>query len=252
MLVAQHLSPTPDQTLAFLREHLHHPRHLLQLAGECEIAYTGRALSTAEAGDYLLTVKPDGCLMVHGTKGVKPRNWQPATDHLTATLEEGAVVVTSERRSPPEVVSVRVLTCFTIQAFSLREDTGFVLSGSEADMQRALRQQPELLEPGLCVIDHELPTGVGSVDLFARDANGALVVVELKRGRATHEAVHQLARYVRHVRALQPDETHVRGLLVAPAATGPALKQLAAEGLEFKQLTALPELEPDNPQATLF
>ncbi len=252
MLVAQLLSPTPDQTLAFFREHLHGPRHLLQLAGECEVTYTGRAQSTAEAGDYLLIIKPDGCLMIHGAKGIKPRNWQPTTDRLTAALKEGVVVVTGERRTPLEVVSVRVLTCFTVQAFELRENTGFVLSGSEADMQRTLRQQPELLEPGLCLIDHELPTGVGSVDLYARDASGALVVIELKRGRATHEAVHQLARYTHKVRALQPPGTCGRGLLVAPAATGPALKQLAAEGLEFRQLTALPELEPHDPQATLF
>ena len=43
-------------------------------------------------------------------------------------------------------ISVRVLACFTLQAFNLRSDTSFVLSGSEADMQRALRQQPELIE----------------------------------------------------------------------------------------------------------
>ena len=252
MLVAQLLSPTPNETLTFFRKHLHGLRYLLQLAGECEVTYTGRAQSTAEAGDYLLTVKPDGCLMIHGAKGVKPRNWQPTTDRLHATLEDGAVVVTGERRTPPEVVNVRVLMCFTVQAFELRENTSFVLSGSEADMQRALRQQPELIEPGLCLIDHELPTGVGSVDLYARDASGVLVVIELKRGRATHEAVHQLARYTQKVRALQPPGTRVRGVLVAPAATSPALKQLTAEGLEFRQLAALPELAPHDPQATLF
>lgn len=252
MLAEQLLAPTPAATLAFLDQHLHPRRSLLQLAGECEVAYAGRAQSTAEAGDYLLVIKPDGCLMIHGAKGVKPRNWQPTTDRLSATLKDGLVVVTGERRSPPEVVSVRVLSCFAVQAFSLREDTGFVLTGSEADMQRALRQQPELIEPGLCLIDKELPIGVGSVDLFARDAGGALVVVELKRGKATHEAVHQLDRYVRRVRALQPPGARVRGLLVAPDATGPALARLAAAGLEFKRLTALPQPEPENPQASLF
>lgn len=139
-----------------------------------------------------------------------------------------------------------------MQAFSLRDDTSFVLTGTEVDMQRALRQQLELLEPGLYLINKELPTGVGSVDLFARDASGALVVIELKRGKATHEAVHQLARYVQHVRALQPPGTLVRGMLVAPDATGPALKQLASLALEFRRLTALPELAQEDPQPTLF
>lgn len=252
MLADQLLSPTPAATLALFEEHLHPRQFLLQLAGECEVAYAGRAQSTAEAGDYLLVIKLDGCLMIHGAKGVKPRNWQPSTDRLHATLEDGLVVLTGEQRNPPEVVTIRVLSCFAVQAFSLRDDTSFVLTGSEADMQRALRQQPELIEPGLCLIDKELPTGVGSVDLFARDASGALVVIELKRGKATHEAVHQLARYVQHVRALQSPSMRVRGLLVAPDATGPALAQLAAAELEFKQLTALPQPEPENPQASLF
>ena len=147
---------------------------------------------------------------------------------------------------------IRILECFTLQAFALREDTGFVLSGSEADMQRVLREQPELIEPGLRVTDYELPTGVGSVDLYAHDLHGNFVVIELKRGKATHEAVHQLARYVEQVKTFQPPGTRVRGLLVAPDATGPTLKQLAANRLEFKRLTALPKLEPHDLQATLF
>ena len=77
-------------------------------------------------------------------------------------------------------------------------------------------------------------------------------MIELKRGKATHEAVHQLARYVEQVKANQPANTRVRGLLVAPDATSPALKQLAALHLEFERLTALPELEQNSPQATLF
>lgn len=252
MLVEQLLAPTPEATLAFFKQHLIQRQYLLQLAGECEVSYSGRAQSTAEAGDYLLTLKPDGCLLVHGAKGVKPRNWQPTTDRTSATLDDGLVVVAGERSNPPEVVSVRILSCFTLQAFELRTDTSFVLSGSEADMQRALRQQPELIEPSLCLIDHELPTGVGSVDLFARDAQGALVVIELKRGKATHEGVDQLARYVRKVQALQDGEMRVRGILVAPDVTAPALKQLQAGGLEFKRLTALPELHREDPQASLF
>jgi RecB family endonuclease NucS len=252
VLTEQLLSPSPEKTLAFLRHHLNQRQCLLQLVGECEVSYTGRAQSTAEAGDYLLTLKPDGCLLVHGAKGVKPRNWQPTTDRTRATLEDGLVVVTGERFSPPEVVSMRVLSCFTLQAFTLRTDTGFVLSGSEADMQRTLREHLDLIEPGLCLIDHELPTGVGSVDLFARDIHGSLVVIELKRGKATHDGVHQLARYVHKVQARQTGAKRVRGILVAPDATGPALKQLEAEGLEFKLLTALPELKHNNPQTSLF
>ena len=173
MLAHQLVGPTPQDTLNFLKAHLQNRTYLLQVAAECEVTYVGRAMSTAEAGDYLSIIKPDGCLMVHGLKGVKPRNWQPNTDSLHARLEDGLVVLTGERYSPRESVCIRILECFTLQAFALREDTGFVLSGSEADMQRVLRQRPELIEPSLSIIDHELPIGVGSVDLYARDAGVA-------------------------------------------------------------------------------
>ena len=154
----------------------------MQVVAECEVTYVGRAMSTAEAGDYVTLIKPDGCFMVQSLKGVKPRNWQPNTDTLTAKLGTacGLVVFTGSRRSPRETVCVRLLECFTLQAFSLRKDTGFVLSGSEADMQKVLWQQPELIEPDLNIIDFELPTGVGSVDLYARDNEDSFVVIELK------------------------------------------------------------------------
>lgn len=104
MLADQFFTPTPAATLAFLDAHLPPRQFLLQLAGECEVAYAGRAQSTAEASNYLLSIKPGGCLMLHDAKGVKLRNWQPTTDHFHATLDDGLVLMRGERRNPPEVV----------------------------------------------------------------------------------------------------------------------------------------------------
>lgn len=67
-----------------------------------------------------------------------------------------------------------------------------------------------------------------------------------------HEGVHQLARYMQKILAPQPVGTRVRGILVAPDATGPALKRLEAEELEFNHLMALLQLGRDNPQTSLF
>ena len=136
------------------------------------------------------------------------------------------------------------------QALRLRDEIGFVLRGSEAEMQRALAHDPGIIEPGLTVLDRELPTDVGGIDLFARDRHGRLVVVELKRAKGTQEAVHQLARYVASVRRFTGED--VRGILAAPAMTRPALTQLAAAGLEFVEVTALPESEPVVDQPSLF
>ncbi|MDT3683128.1 MAG: endonuclease NucS [Truepera sp.] len=229
--------PSPEELVAFLDEHLRAGDELVQVVGACEVLYSGRAASVAEAGDYLVLVKADGSVQVQGPRGVKPVNWQPQTDDVRVALEDGCAVLVAERFNPAEFVRVAFQAPALGLALRLEETGNFVLIGSEAEMQRALAEDPEIIEPGLVVIDLELPTDVGGIDLFARDSQGRLVVVELKRGKANHEAVHQLDRYVRSVRARYPGE--VRGVLAAPAVTAPALNRLGVLGLEFREVTAL-------------
>ena len=222
----------------------------MQVVGECEVFYQGRAASVADAGDYVVMAKCDGSLQVHGHRGVKPVNWQPQSDDMRVVEEDGFTVLYSERFTPAEMVRVAFLEPVVAQALLLREAAGFVLMGSESEMQEALARRPELIEEGLTLLDRELPTDVGGIDLYARDRDGNLVVVELKRGKAGQEAVHQLGRYVERVRALTG--LPVRGVLAAPAITAPALEQLQAKGLEFREVTALPIEEGAERQPSLF
>ena len=243
-------NPSPEELVRFLDDHLRAGDELVQVAGECEVLYSGRAASVAEAGDYVVIVKADGSLQVQGARGVKPVNWQPQTDDVRVSVEDGCAVLMAERFNPSELVRVSFQAPALAVALRLEENGNFLLVGSEAEMQRALARDAGVIEPGLTVIDLELPTDVGGIDLFARDSAGRLVVVELKRGKANHEAVHQLDRYVRSVRALYPGE--VRGVLAAPAVTAPALNRLGALGLEFREVTALPGAEEATAQPGLF
>lgn len=221
----------------FLQEQLADGGAVVQVAGELELLYSGRAASVAEAGDYLLLIKPDGSVQVHSQRSVKPVNWQPQTDALRAVVEDGVAVLYAERFQPAELLRVAFLSPFMAQALVLPNEGDFMLVGSEAEMQRALAAAPELIEEGLSVLDLELPTDVGGIDLLAKDRDGRVVVVELKRGKANHEAVHQLSRYVQSVRRLAGGE--VRGILAAPSITAPALNRLGEMGLEFKAVAAL-------------
>ena len=66
------------------------------------------------------------------------------------------------------------------------------------DLQRILRDQPEVLEEGLFIITEEFSNWEGSgrsIDLLALDATGRLVVIELKRGETGEHMDLQAIRY---------------------------------------------------------
>ena len=86
----------------------------------------------------------------------------------------------------------------------------------ERHLQSELRREIEQLEPGLEIIDQGLERSVesGFIDILARDAVGALVVIELKAGMAKREAVGQITGYMGDLIGEEPS-TPIRGILVA-------------------------------------
>ncbi|WP_043804500.1 endonuclease NucS [Deinococcus gobiensis] len=240
MIRDQLLSPAPADLAAFLNRYTRSRDCLVQVAGLAEVTYQGRAASTADVGTYLVLIKQDGSLQIHHPTGIKPMNWQPKTDSITARVDEDVCMLLASRRSPEELVQVVFLEPQMALALELAQAGGFVLQGSEAQMQQTLAEHPELIEPGLRVLNRELMVESGGIDLYAQDAQGRYVVVELKRGRATQHAVSQLARYVRSVEQKLGKRAVVRGILAAPSITTPARLELESRGLEFREVSALP------------
>ncbi len=74
-------------------------------------------------------------------------------------------------------------------------DPGLQKDGVEADLQRLLAEQIELLGDGHTLVRREYMTAIGPVDILARDAAGAAVAVEIKR-RGDIDGVEQLTRYL--------------------------------------------------------
>ena len=90
------------------------------------------------------------------------------------------------------------------------------LFGLERDMQRALRQDLHLLEPGLQAADEGVERRVSSgyIDILARAENGDLVVIELKAGKGRRDVIGQILSYMGDLQVDEPDET-IRGMIVA-------------------------------------
>lgn len=87
---------------------------------------------------------------------------------------------------------------------------------SEAEVERLIDSKNALKSRGLEVIERQREFTPGNrIDLLCRDANGDLVVVELKKGSA-NQTIGQLARYVTDVREHYASATQkVRGLILA-------------------------------------
>ncbi len=87
--------------------------------------------------------------------------------------------------------------------------------GLERELQGALRANIHQLEQGLVIaedgIEHRVDAG--RIDIVATDAQGRLVVIELKAGTAQPESVTQLLAYMGTLD--NPQNRPVRGILVA-------------------------------------
>ncbi len=243
-------TPSPGALLAFLKERLRAGGTLVQVAGECEVYYHGRAASVVDAGDFLVLVKHDGSLQVQGATGIKLINWQPVSDHVQLDLEDGRAVLVSERFNPAEVVRIVFLEPALALALTLREVGGFVLMGSEAEMQRALARDPQLIEKGLTLLDVELPTEVGGIDLYRprpRRAPGGGRAQAWQGDAGGGPPADALRRA-----GLGAGRRGVRGILAAPDISKPALERLQELALEFREVRALPIEEAAEQQPPLF
>lgn len=67
---------------------------------------------------------------------------------------------------------------------------------TEEKLERLLLSNPGLLSDGLVLVGRQNPTAGGPLDLLGVDADGRLVVFELKRGVLTRDAVAQVLDYV--------------------------------------------------------
>jgi hypothetical protein len=95
------------------------------------------------------------------------------------------------------------------------EEVEEIKFGLERDLQSALRANIEQLESGLQIVDdnREQSTEAGRIDITTQDAQGNIVIIELKAGTATPEAVTQILAYMGAIS--ESTQKPVRGILIA-------------------------------------
>jgi RecB family endonuclease NucS len=209
-------------------------RKTLVIIGNCWVHYIGRAKSKLEPGERILIVKQDGSLLVHRSVGYEPVNWQPPGCVFHAQAKEDVLEIRAVRRMPAESVRVFFDRILMLSALNLVDSGEFSLYASEEDMQKAILVEPSLLEKGFKPISYEKKVEPGFVDIYGVDANGKLVVAEIKRKTAGKEAALQLAKYIEAIKSKA--NRKVRGIIMAPNIAKDVQRLMATLGLEFKPL----------------
>jgi RecB family endonuclease NucS len=148
-------------------------------------------------------LKADGSVLVHAdTLSYKPLNWM-SPPCVTTTMEpdpdqKDAGVTEIWKVAQAKTADLLVISIHEILHDSTHElgvDPGLQKDGVEADLQKLLAEQIELLGDGHRLVRREYMTAIGPVDILARDADGGSVAVEIKR-RGDIDGVEQLTRYL--------------------------------------------------------
>jgi RecB family endonuclease NucS len=187
----------------------------------CSVDYAGRLSAHLPLATRLLLLKADGSVLVHSDSlSYKPLNWMspPAT---FATIDpdpeqRDAGVTEIWKVAHAKTADLLVISIHEIlhdSAHELGIDPGLQKDGVEADLQKLLAAQIELLGDGHTLVRREYMTAIGPVDILARDAEGAAVAVEIKR-RGDIDGVEQLTRYLELMNR-DPHLAPVRGVFAA-------------------------------------
>jgi endonuclease len=142
------------------------------------VDYDGRLTAHLPSALRLLIVKADGSVLVHSDGGsYKPLNWMSPPCRLTEQPDKWTVT-----NKAGETLTITILETISDTSVDLGVDPGLVKDGVEAHLQELLAEQLHILGDGWRLVRREYPTPIGPVDIMCRDAGGAHVPIDIKRG----------------------------------------------------------------------
>ena len=217
------------------------------LVARCSIGYSGRLTTRLASGDRIIIFKDDGSVCVHGTKGFKPINYMSGPTALTE--EDGLITV--RRPETGETLMIEVEQVIADDAHGLEDTAVLEREGRELEIHALLERAPDLIEEGLEILERERATDVGPVDFLAKDTEGRIVLVEVKRVKAVVAAVEQVVRYREHI---EKDAAYAgaRALVVAPEFAPQARKLAERRNVECVVLDVAALYAGTEQDPTLF
>ena len=217
------------------------------LVARCSIGYSGRLTTRLASGDRIIIFKDDGSVCVHGPKGFKPINYMSGPTALT----EADGLISVRRPETGEVLLIEIEQVISDATHGLEDTAVLEREGRELELHALLERSPDLIEAGLEILERERSTDVGPVDFLAKDAQGRIVLVEVKRVKAVVAAVEQVVRYREHI---EKDAAFAgaRALVVAPEFAPQARKLAERRNVECVTLDVAALYAGTEHDPTLF
>ncbi|MFM8927867.1 MAG: endonuclease NucS [Rhodoluna sp.] len=188
---------------------------------DCSVDYAGRLSAHLPLARRLLVLKGDGSVLIHSETGsYKPLNWmnppcniskhEPDQEQLAKGVKE---IWRVSQVKAADILWIQIHEIHEEIYHELGKDPGLIKDGVESHLQELLAAQIELIGEGSKLIRREYQTTIGPVDILARDSQGQVVAIEIKR-RGEIDGVEQLTRYLE---LLNRDESlsPVRGIFAA-------------------------------------
>jgi len=225
------INPDLEKTRAAIIDSLAKKRVII-IVGLMTVDYIGRASSHIGKDDKILIIKEDRAVLIHNKKGYKPVNWQPDVETIRTHLNDN-LIIEFVRRKPREILRVAILKVYFIYSRKLHNYQSLQMYFTEEQLKDLIKKKPDLIENKLKILGDEIDVPKGKVDLLARDKDGRIVIIELKKGKIGSNEVLQLYRYVKHYRKTNKD---TRGIIIGSSISNDAQKLLKSLNLEYKQL----------------
>lgn len=183
-------------------------------------------------------VKGDGSVLIHSDGGsYKPLNWMSPPCSLEVltpekeTADAGVVEVWKVvHHKTSDLLLINIHEVLSDHSHELGVDPGLIKDGVEADLQRLLAANIDLLGEGFRLVRREYMTAIGPVDILATEGSGAHVAIEIKR-RGDIDGVEQLTRYLELLNR-DPHLAPVRGIFAAQEIKPQALTLAKDRGIE--------------------
>ena len=159
---------------------------------DCEVQYDGRATSVLDRGNYLIIIKPDSSLLIHGATLSTTLNYMPAGAKIT----HSGNTITASRKNETIIITIyKILSNIIPELWSYDK---IRLVKTESELRDKLASNLTQYIPGYDFksIVAEAYTEVGPCDILAIDVHDHKHIVELKRHKITISSVVQLRKYL--------------------------------------------------------